>query len=133
MLRPITAAIAFLLCLGLSDTPASSPVSLDILPKAAYNSGRYQAAEFTYTIHLTEPGWFCHGWMYPILQWHEDEWPRRVSCRITDWKLIQERWGGFAWPLPYPGEYTGFAQLTTHNGTFIAKNTFRVLEGVPRQ
>lgn len=99
-----------LLCSLLSLSLAPVPLDLQVSLPGVYSPW----PEVLYTIRITEPKGkvLCHGWFYPVLQWYIDEWPQRASCRfLTTEHIIQERWGGPYWPLPYAGEYRAFADL----------------------
>lgn len=102
-------------------------VSLEVSPKIIwkYSQGWGQVR---YLIRIAKPGSeICTGWLYPVVQWHIDQWPARISCRTVDRNIIEETWGGARYPLPYVGEYRAFV---SYQGVVVTQK-FIVLEGIP--
>ena len=101
-------------------------LSLQITPAHAFSGNGYNKATFHYTIRGVERGdWICTGWEYPIYGLQRDTWPLRRSCREVNFRIIEEDWGGWRFPLPYPGEYIGFVEA---NGLRIERK-FLILAG----
>ena len=95
--------------LGLSPMP--SELSIQVNPKASYDPWQ----TYRYRIELppnSKGKSLCTGWIYPVKQWHREQWPYRDSCRIVgNERIVQETWGGPKYPLPFIGEYRAHAYL----------------------
>jgi hypothetical protein len=102
------------------------------MPRNVYQDDFQQQAT-RYVVHVPVTGHvLCTGWVYPIVQLTEDEWPTRRSCRTAEFNTIEEEWGGKRFPFPYYGTYIAFAD-SYHDGVRHRIETrFRVL-GDPNQ
>jgi hypothetical protein len=86
----------------------------------------------TYRIHVPVVGHaICTGWRYPVLQFWEDQWPQRRSCRTAEFHSIEEVWGGPRFPFPYIGDYEAFVEYYDETGALHRMvRKFRVVEGI---
>lgn len=126
--------ILFTLLLA-SQTAAPSPVvDFKVSPKWFYSYNGGKVGEVNYLIRLDKPGRvICTGWVYPVVQWHQEDWPLRRSCRVSDFKSVSESWGGKKYPLPLIGEYIAFVEVYEY-GKLVQLKTqpFKQLEGIPK-
>lgn len=119
--------------LAFSAPAAPEQLTLQINPTIAYDKYLGRPAEITYTIRISSPKdkIICSGWLYPIYNLRQDEWPYRRSCKEAEFKLSIEKWGG-KYPLPYVGNYIAFAELIDSNSHLTASAKFQILAGVDR-
>lgn len=114
-----------------------APLTLDITPRAAYDWNGVKAAVFRYRVRIAEPKGkiLCTGWVYPVVQFHRDEWPYRRSCFAPEFHTYDILWRAEELANGLPGDYTGFAQLygpDSQRPIINIEQPFRMLEGLPR-
>lgn len=120
-------------CLGLGPANPNQSFSLDASPAAIFQD-EYQQQELHVVVHVPVTGHtICTGWVYPVAQLHEDEWPQRRSCRTAEFPTVEEWWGGKRFPFPYSGEYKAFVE-SFHDGTRqYIEHGFRVIDNSTNQ